>query len=112
MVVITFRKALDLVAYSLRDRRDPRRLEPNSGAARDDSAPGPDAIAGLISREPDPAFVAELAEQFEALLNKLGDDQLRDIVTWKVDVDQPYCLHRQRCPGLRFWRPSPGSSAG
>jgi RNA polymerase sigma factor (sigma-70 family) len=85
MVVITFRKALHLVAYAHRDRRDPRKVQQAAGPAGDDSAVGPAAIEDLLSREPDPALVAELADQCQVLLDKLGDDELRTIVMWKVD---------------------------
>src|SRR5262249_34087584 len=85
MVVITFRKALDVVVYERRSKRDHRRVQPVAGPSRDDSAAGPDPMEDLMSREPDPAFIAELVEQYRILLDKLGDDQRRAIVTWKVD---------------------------
>src|SRR5262249_37746094 len=48
--------------------------------------PGSDAVfAGLSSREPDPAFAAEVAETCRTLLDALGDDSRRAIAVAKME---------------------------
>jgi DNA-directed RNA polymerase specialized sigma24 family protein len=75
LVVITARKAARLRAYEGRDMRDWRRVH------QDDEPP----LAGGLSREPDPAFAAQVAEQVRLLLDGLADAELRQIVTWKME---------------------------
>lgn len=43
------------------------------------------AVNQLVSREPSPEFVAEITEQFERLLESLGDPELMKIATWKME---------------------------
>jgi DNA-directed RNA polymerase specialized sigma24 family protein len=68
MAVLTVRKAIDLQ----RRRRPAGTVEPNE-------------VDNLLSREPDPELAAEMAEEFDRLLNRLGDPQLREIALWKVE---------------------------
>jgi DNA-directed RNA polymerase specialized sigma24 family protein len=63
LVVITARKASYL-------RRDQRRQKRGSGNA---AGAGEVAIEEIMSREPDPAFASEVAEEFRRLLHCLGD---------------------------------------
>jgi DNA-directed RNA polymerase specialized sigma24 family protein len=39
----------------------------------------------VLSREPDPQLAAEVAEQCEALLQRLGDAELRQIALWQME---------------------------
>lgn len=82
LVTITCRKAMDQV------ERD-RALKHGGGRMRGESAvTGPDGKLGfdqLISREPSPAFAAEVAEAYCQLLDRLGDDNLRSIAMWKME---------------------------
>jgi DNA-directed RNA polymerase specialized sigma24 family protein len=41
-----------------------------------------DAFAG---DEPTPVFLAQMTEEVERLLEKLGDDTLRNVARWKMD---------------------------
>src|SRR5262245_36247699 len=68
LVVITVRKA-----YDLRRRKHPTGL--------------PDDVdfEQLISREPDPAVAAQLVEEYQRLLDALGNDELRSIAQWKME---------------------------
>jgi DNA-directed RNA polymerase specialized sigma24 family protein len=85
LVAITARKAFDVV-------RDERRLKRGGGAVRaeavlvdpDDSALGP-GLEQVLSREPDPAFAAELAEECQRLLERLDTPELRTIALWKME---------------------------
>ena len=44
-----------------------------------------DGIAGIQDREPSPEFAAEVAEQCQALFDKLNDPLLREIAGWKME---------------------------
>jgi RNA polymerase sigma factor (sigma-70 family) len=67
MAVLTVRKAIDL-----QRRRRPAAADPAD-------------LDELLSREPDPELAAEMSEEFDRLLGRLGDAQLRDIALWKVE---------------------------
>jgi DNA-directed RNA polymerase specialized sigma24 family protein len=85
LVVLTARKAANLVRDSLRARRDLNRVQGLPAAA--DS--GPDAagpsFAELIADEPDPQFAAEAAEEYRRLLAALGSPVLRSVAVWKME---------------------------
>ena len=84
LVVIAFRKACDQVKH------EARRQPPNGRvlhASTLSAAGGEDAEAiftRLISREPDPQFAAQTAEEYRRLLAKLEDEQLRQIAEMKL----------------------------
>jgi DNA-directed RNA polymerase specialized sigma24 family protein len=77
LMLITARKASDLVEYESRDKRDWRKAQEQP----DSSFPE------LLGREPDPAFAVEVAEECERLLDKLGNEELRKIAVWKMEGD-------------------------
>src|SRR5262249_14377033 len=76
LLVLTQRKAVDLIQYEGREKRDWRKAE-----TTDEGPP----CAGLAGREPDPAFAAELAEECRRLLGALGDDALRLLAVRKME---------------------------
>jgi len=86
LVRITARKACKTL-------RDQRRQKRGGGRVRGESAlldpPGsPAAEAGLeqvVGREPTPAFAAQVAEEYQRLLERLGDDELRSIAVAKME---------------------------
>jgi DNA-directed RNA polymerase specialized sigma24 family protein len=84
LIVITARKAINQIQ---RERRQKR----GGGAVRGDSAFGPPddsgeaGFAGLQGNEPSPDFAAEIAEAYQRLLHKLGDDELRRIAVCKLE---------------------------
>jgi RNA polymerase sigma factor (sigma-70 family) len=82
LVMITTRKAIDLAEHEGRDKRDWRRLQAQSDGDADDSG---SLLRGLVGREPDPAFAAQVAEELERLLARLPDDELRQIVLRKLE---------------------------
>jgi DNA-directed RNA polymerase specialized sigma24 family protein len=43
------------------------------------------AFAHVISRDPDPAFAAQVIEEYQRLLGQLGDTNLRDVAVWKLE---------------------------
>jgi RNA polymerase sigma factor (sigma-70 family) len=85
LVTITARKAADLRQHEGRKRRDCRRVRQDPGASPGGPGAEGDALAGLIGREPDPAFAAEVAEEYRRLLDKLHDDELRRIAERKLE---------------------------
>lgn len=84
LVVIAFRKACNQVKHEAR-------RQPHNGrvlhASTLSAAGGEDAGAiftQLISRDPDPEFAAQTAEEYRRLLAKLDDEQLRQIAEMKM----------------------------
>jgi RNA polymerase sigma factor (sigma-70 family) len=87
LFTITARKAQHL----LRDQRAQKR---GGGAIIGESAllgPDPAGDAGgleqILGREPTPEFAAEVAEECQRLLDRLDDDQLREIAVRKMEGD-------------------------
>jgi DNA-directed RNA polymerase specialized sigma24 family protein len=82
LVLITVRKAADLVQYNRRERR-------GGGQVRGDSAfggPGREGgLDGVAADDPTPDVAAQLAEEFQRLLDRLGSDELRSIAVWKLE---------------------------
>jgi DNA-directed RNA polymerase specialized sigma24 family protein len=79
LVVITARKALQLLRDEGRSKRDPRRSG-DSPDPTDDST----LIEEFVGNEPTPEFAAQVAEEYERLLNFLDDDQ-RAIAVAKLE---------------------------
>jgi RNA polymerase sigma factor (sigma-70 family) len=85
LVVITARKALDQLAAEHAKRRgggtvsaDPR-ISP--GTARWEET----AIEQIVGDEPTPEFAAQVAEEYQRLLDLLGDDTLRRVAVWRME---------------------------
>jgi DNA-directed RNA polymerase specialized sigma24 family protein len=78
LVMITVRKAADLVEHESRDLRDWRRV------ARGD-ADGAGILESLLARDPDPAFAAEFSDRCGQLLRMLDDDRLRLVAQRKLE---------------------------
>ena len=76
LLMITERKAFDLVEHEGRQKRDWRRNQ---------SADAPSGNMDLAGREPDPAFAAQVGEECEKLLTKLADANLRLIAVRKME---------------------------
>ena len=82
LVMITTRKAFDLVKHEGRDRRDWRRLQGQPDADPDDSG---SLMRELIGREPEPGYAAQVAEELEQLLGRLPGDELRQVALRKLE---------------------------
>jgi DNA-directed RNA polymerase specialized sigma24 family protein len=78
LVLITARKALDVVQY---ERRLKRR---RGGAGAPHAEPAPQ-IEEVLGREPSPEFAAQVAEECQALLASLGDPELQAVAVWKME---------------------------
>lgn len=86
LVVITARKAVDQLVHEKRKRR-------GGGGSQGESRISPGmsereaaaAIEQVVGDEPTPEFAAEVAEEYERLLELLGDDTLRRVAIWKME---------------------------
>jgi RNA polymerase sigma factor (sigma-70 family) len=87
LVTITIRKAADLAQHNQAQKRGSTQVRGDSAVAPpagDDSAAGFDALAG---HDPTPDMAAQLAEEFQRLLQRLddpADPRLRNIAVWKM----------------------------
>ena len=84
LVVITARKALDELAREHAVRRGGGMLQ---GESRISSGLESDAAAieQVVGDEPTPEFAAQVAEEYERLLDLLGDETLRQVAVWKME---------------------------
>jgi DNA-directed RNA polymerase specialized sigma24 family protein len=81
LVLITAGKAID-------QRRRDQSLKRGGGRREDQpSSPSDDflALEEIVGTEPDPAFAAQLADEFQILLGRLADDRLREIALLKLE---------------------------
>ena len=84
LVVITARKAFDQHAHDHAVRRGGGMVQ---GESRMSGGPewGPAAIDEVVGDEPTPDFAAQVAEEYERLLDRLGDESLRRVAVWKME---------------------------
>jgi DNA-directed RNA polymerase specialized sigma24 family protein len=78
LIVITMRKAIDQVHHEARPRR-------GSGKVLALSELAEMSLEELAGAEPTPEFAAQVAEEFERLLDRLGNDNLRRVAIWKIE---------------------------
>jgi DNA-directed RNA polymerase specialized sigma24 family protein len=78
LVTITVRKAIDLRKYEGRQSRGMGRVQSLS----DLNQQGLEAIGG---DEPTTQVAAQLAEEYQRLMEKLGDSTLQSVATWKLE---------------------------
>jgi DNA-directed RNA polymerase specialized sigma24 family protein len=85
LVVLTARKAADLVKHQGRDKRGGGDVQGDSALrpAEDDSGPG--GFDALEGGGPTPEEAAILAEEVEGLLGRLRDPALRQVAVWKLE---------------------------
>ncbi len=80
LATITANKALNQV-------RDASRQKRGGGAVRGESAfiaPG-DGLGEIIGAEPTPVFAAQMAEEYNRLLESLDDAELASIARWRME---------------------------
>ena len=99
LVTITAQKALD-------HRRQEGRLKRGGGRTRVATGSSPaeateDALAQVAGREPSPEFAAQMAEQYSRLLDRLGDETLRRVASWKMEGYTNEEIARELGCGLR-----------
>jgi DNA-directed RNA polymerase specialized sigma24 family protein len=86
LVVITARKALDLIEHEQRQKRGGGAVRGESAVDKpQDSSTAEAGLEQILGPEPTPAFAAQLAEEYQLLLGKLDDEQLRSVAVWKME---------------------------
>jgi DNA-directed RNA polymerase specialized sigma24 family protein len=86
LVLITARKAPQMMRHEGRQKRGGGLVPGDS--AFGETPEGADEEAGLeqiIGREPTPEFAAQMAEECQQLLGRLGDDDLPRVAVWKME---------------------------
>jgi DNA-directed RNA polymerase specialized sigma24 family protein len=99
LVTITAQKAARLA-------RSETRLKRGGGAVLDETAligaaSGLVALEQIVSREPDPEFAAQAAEEFQRLLGRLGDAGLQTVAVMKMEGYSNEEIARKLSCGLR-----------
>ena len=82
LVLLTRRKAINLVKHERREKRGGGRVVSESALPAEDEGR---AFAELIGREPDPAFAAQVAEECQRLLALLEEPNLREVAVLKME---------------------------
>jgi RNA polymerase sigma factor (sigma-70 family) len=83
LMLITVRKAADLANYNRRARRGG--VHGQDGAAPGPHVTGSTDLGQLEGDDPTPDMAAQLAEEFQRLLDRLGSAELRSVVVWKLE---------------------------
>jgi RNA polymerase sigma factor (sigma-70 family) len=85
LVVITARKALDQLAHQHTKKQGGGTIQ---GGSRIDSgrhALDDAAIEEIVGADPTPEFAAQVAEEYQRLLDLLDDESLGQIAVWKME---------------------------
>jgi DNA-directed RNA polymerase specialized sigma24 family protein len=85
LVMLTARKAANLQKHIRRQKRGGGKVRGDSALQGPDSSSAGQAFVQLIDKEPTPEFAVEAVQEFERLLDSLGDDNLRSIALWKME---------------------------
>jgi RNA polymerase sigma factor (sigma-70 family) len=81
LVLITAGKAIDQQRRAQSLKRGGARGGVEAGSRQADLQ----ALEQVVGTEPDPAFAAQLADEFQILLGRLADDRLREIALLKLE---------------------------
>jgi DNA-directed RNA polymerase specialized sigma24 family protein len=81
LVLITMRKAFDLVNYQARRKRAGVLGE----SALEDRPGEEQGMEQILGSEPTPEFAAQVTEEYQRLLGQLEDDSLRAVAQWKLE---------------------------
>jgi RNA polymerase sigma factor (sigma-70 family) len=81
LVVITANKALKQITSEQRQKRGGSSTPGAAAAARIDLSDEADLADG----KPTPEFAAQVADEYQRLLDQLGDDTLRQVAIWKME---------------------------
>ena len=84
LVVITARKAAHLVRDQARQKRGGNNAPVSLSAVEDDDGP---LLDQMLSREPTPDLAAQVADQCQWLLKRLGDQELEQVALWRMEGD-------------------------
>ena len=85
LLALTTRKAVDLVRHEQRVKRGGSGTQSPNFSPAQSVQEVPDLLSELISREPDPQVVFQIAEECQHMLDRLSDTVLRAIASWKME---------------------------
>ena len=85
LVVITARKALDQIAHQHTKRQGGGTVQGESRISSGKPEWDDAAIEQVVGDEPTPEFAAQVAEQYQRLLDLLGDETLQQVAVWKME---------------------------
>lgn len=85
LAVIVQRKAGNLVKHERRQKRGGGKIHHQSALQLDDGDDEMAVFGQILSREPDPEFVIQVADECRHLLEKLPDEALRSLAVWKME---------------------------
>ena len=85
LVVITERKAWNLVQHERRQKRGGGEVHRESGLADGEDSLAEAGLNEFASREPTPEMAAQVADECRRLLQLLGDATLRSVAVWKME---------------------------
>jgi RNA polymerase sigma factor (sigma-70 family) len=85
LVVITARKALDQLTHERRQRRGGGTVQGESWISPTEGEWDAAAIEQVVGEEPTPEFAAQVAEEYERLLDRLGNETLCRVAVWKME---------------------------
>ncbi len=85
LVVITERKAWNLVQHERRQKRGGGEMHRESGLADGEDSLAEAGINEFASREPTPEMAAQVADECRRLLQLLEDATLRSVAVWKME---------------------------
>ena len=85
LVVITERKAWNLVQHERRQKRGGGEVRRESGLADGEDSLAEAGTNEFASREPTPEMAAQVADECRRLLELLGDPTLRCVAVWKME---------------------------
>jgi DNA-directed RNA polymerase specialized sigma24 family protein len=84
LVVLAARKAIDHVRRECRQKPACVTLASDLAISSLDTDDEP-AFEQLVGHEPTPELAVQLVEQYENLLDRLGDEKLRQLAIWKLE---------------------------
>jgi DNA-directed RNA polymerase specialized sigma24 family protein len=85
LVMLTARKALQLTRSECREKRGGGKVLNEADLAEGDGSGEAEGLAGVIGREPAPAFAAQVADECRRLLDALPDAELRTLALWRME---------------------------
>jgi RNA polymerase sigma factor (sigma-70 family) len=85
LVTITVRKVSMKQRHQLRLRRGGGKVRSESAFLADEASGGIRGLSEVVGSEPSPEFAAELADQFDHLLEQLGEPSLQRIAVAKME---------------------------
>jgi hypothetical protein len=85
LVLLTAGKVARQVRSEFRQKRGGGRVRSEADLAGEGNAEGQSVLEQIVGQEPTPEFAAQMAEDVQQLLSKLGSDELRSIAVWQME---------------------------